>query len=888
MKVDVVVHTHWDREWYLTRQATLARLQQVMREVLAQLDDGRLPAFLFDGQTVAWRDLLEAGPPELAAGLARHAAAGRLLLGPWYVAADEFLVSGESLLRNLALGIADATAAGGLQRIGYLPDTFGHVAQMPQILAQYGIGAAVVWRGADARHDRFDWRAPDGSTVPTLFLSEGYYLHPLQGPDFEAALATLLPKLAAHRDPGPALQDDPVPLLLMHGGDHLAPTPDLAARVAAWNAAGHGFTLQLGTLHGHAERALAAPGPREVIAGELRANRSAFVLPDVLSSRRALKRRHQQAEDRLLAEVEPLWALARPGVPPPPALEQAWRTLVQQQAHDSICGCSIDPVHEEMAQRFTELDQQLDALRAQALAGARMTNPWRHQPGPDAFADDRRCTLLNPLPQRRAGWFTATLFLRAAEGQRAPAAVAVRTGEGTALPAVLLRCEPAFELVSPLDDFPERLEGHRVELAVQAELPGLGALSLLVEPLPAAAPADDPVEPGVIENAAWRVGLSPDGRIVLHDRLAGAGPVTGAFELLSELDAGDSYTFSPPPRPHAVREARWSLRHCRRIGPVQELQLAATLRQPAGLDARREGAAHTQVDSRGTLRLRLFDHEPLLQAVLDWDNAARDQRTRLLLPGLPADLAQTWSDTAFAWLPRPVRLLALPAERSRAEMPVVVQPSLSAIAAGRWAVLHRALHEHEVVRHAYADGAGGLALALTLVRSVGWLSRRDLLTRGVGAGPDLPTPGAQGLGPDRFEFALLAGAGEAGEAAEARAPAAALAWRRPPLALRGHAAGWPQPVELGNPAVQTSAVIPQPDGRLALRLWNPTAQPQPLALEPADWEPVHADGRPDPQALALVPGRIALRPRGVLTLVGRPTLRPTLQRRGAAPAGGGR
>ena len=49
--VDVVVHTHWDREWYLTREATLARAAAVMEAVLPQLESGQLPSFLFDGQT---------------------------------------------------------------------------------------------------------------------------------------------------------------------------------------------------------------------------------------------------------------------------------------------------------------------------------------------------------------------------------------------------------------------------------------------------------------------------------------------------------------------------------------------------------------------------------------------------------------------------------------------------------------------------------------------------------------------------------------------------------------------------------------------------------------------------------------------------------------------
>ena len=327
--VDVVVHTHWDREWYLPRETTLVRLQAVMSQVLDALDSAALPSFLFDGQTVALEDLLAVAPPRLVQRLQHHARAGRHILGPWYVSADEFLVSGESLLRNLAFGLADAARLGPPQRLGYLPDTFGHVAQMPQILAQFGIGQAVLWRGADAVHDRFDWSAPDGSVARTVYLTAGYYLIPLHGAQDPQRLLSLLRQLAARRDPQAG-----GPLLLLHGGDHLAPAANLAQRLQAFNASQDEFRLRWATLQAHADAVLESGGACETLHGELRHNAQAFVLPDVLSSRRPLKQAHQQAEDRLLGEIEPLWAQAVPGAHVPAGLDRAWRLLIQQQAHD--------------------------------------------------------------------------------------------------------------------------------------------------------------------------------------------------------------------------------------------------------------------------------------------------------------------------------------------------------------------------------------------------------------------------------------------------------------------------------------------------------------------------------------------------------------------------
>ena len=80
---------------------------------------------------------------------------------------DEFLVSGETIARNLEYGQRRAAAFGGAMPVGYLPDMFGHVAQMPQILRLAEIEQAVVWRGVPAAigSHAFVWEAPDGSSV---------------------------------------------------------------------------------------------------------------------------------------------------------------------------------------------------------------------------------------------------------------------------------------------------------------------------------------------------------------------------------------------------------------------------------------------------------------------------------------------------------------------------------------------------------------------------------------------------------------------------------------------------------------------------------------------------------------------------------------------------
>ncbi len=145
--VAIVPHTHWDREWYSPFQAFRLRLVDLLDGLLPLLEgDLSYARFLLDGQTAVLDDYLEVRP-EAAESLRRLATSGRLAIGPWMILMDEFMVSGETIVRDLQLGMARATEFGGASQVGYLPDMFGHVAQMPQILAQAGLEHAVVWRG---------------------------------------------------------------------------------------------------------------------------------------------------------------------------------------------------------------------------------------------------------------------------------------------------------------------------------------------------------------------------------------------------------------------------------------------------------------------------------------------------------------------------------------------------------------------------------------------------------------------------------------------------------------------------------------------------------------------------------------------------------------------
>ncbi|HEY8476454.1 MAG TPA: glycoside hydrolase family 38 C-terminal domain-containing protein [Chloroflexota bacterium] len=413
----LVSHTHWDREWYLTFQQfrlKLGKLVDQLLDILAAEPDYR--SYMLDGQTVILEDYLELRPGRRRE-LEAHLASGRVLVGPWYVLPDEFLVSGEAIVRNLLRGRAVARLHGApVMPVGYIPDPFGHVAQMPQILRGFGIESAVVWRGVGdeaGRKTEFRWRSPDGSEVLTLHLGHGYFNAAGLSHDPDEAAAQVRRTLDALGRRGTTRL-----VVLMHGVDHMVPRPGVPRLLAALNARLEGARVVHGSLPELFE-ALRAEGREDqwpVVEGELRDCRYAHLLPGVLSARMWIKQRNATTQTLLERWAEPLAALASATVGDDAtardarrtALALAWKYLLQNHPHDSICGCSVDAVHEDMRPRFDAADQIGEALLHEGLedVAARVdTRP------PEGDPDAAPVLVFNPLGVPRGDWAIVTVPL---------------------------------------------------------------------------------------------------------------------------------------------------------------------------------------------------------------------------------------------------------------------------------------------------------------------------------------------------------------------------------------------------------------------------------------------------------------------------------------------
>ena len=787
----VLPHTHWDREWYEPFESYRFRLVRTVDALLDLLDVRPGFHFHFDGQTAAIEDYL-AVRPEAAPRVAAHVAAGRLLVGPFRILMDEFLCSPETIVRNLRQGLATATRLGVRPRIGYIPDSFGHVAQMPQILRLAGMQDALVWRGVPAAIDRpaFTWVAPDGTEIRTLYMATSYSNAATLPETFED-LMVRAKRIVADMEP---FRPEGV-VLAMNGSDHLAPSATLPAALDQANERQDEIEFRIAPLATYA-----ADAPRENLPrwhGEMRSSARANVLMGVLSARMPLKQAELAASRMLERYAEPLAAIA--GFDPGGMLDEAWLGMVENSAHDSVCGCGIDAVAFAVASRYERAERIGAGVRDTAL---QMLAERAAVAAPDGRPDTEGVLLWNPSPFSRAGVCEAVMALpghggdaelagpdgsrhpvqRLAETEQVVVDMVLRGAElARIVPTIHSRMMGTLSVNAmtltdgrvrtvrlelgpiPVGHFDVEAAKREVEEAAKRsprakfhvigngpplarllvdapETGGLGWTTLFPVAAEAPAPTRVSAESSTISNEHVRVTLDEQGRATVEAagmRLDGIGLVDGG-------EAGDEYTYSPPARDTVVSEPRSCTNEIVSTGPLEaRIRSWQTWRVPAALDPSRTRRARRTVEMPVVVEWAVRAGEPFARVDVRVDNTAADHRLRLHVP-LPGRVEGSHADTAFH-----VTARGLDGE-SGYEHATPTFPSR------RWvdtsdgargvAVLHTGTPEYEIT--------GGTQIAVTLLRCVGWLSRQDLTTRSGPAGPMLAAPGAQLIGPHTFSLAV--------------------------------------------------------------------------------------------------------------------------------------
>jgi mannosylglycerate hydrolase len=803
----LIPHTHWDREWYLTSAEFLPRLVAALDDLVGRLRaDADFRAFLLDGQTVLLEDYLRVRP-ERAEAVAELVRDGRLQIGPWYVLADELIPSGESLVRNLLAGAIDAARLGGRLDVLYSPDAFGHPAAWPSLAAEFAIPYGALWRGLGGepgqRGDLYRWRDPTGREVRLYHLPpDGYEVGaalPADSAKLQAIWHTVGAALRARSSTGH--------VAVFVGADHHAAHPDPSGLRTALARLEPDADVRISRLDEFLQAAWSAAPEVPILTGELRWSYGyTWTLQGVHGTRAPLKRRHGDAELRLERVAEPLAALDRwhRGRDRRPVLDTAWRTLLRTQFHDSIAGCTADPVARRVLARIEDAAALAGDIERSALQSLAGYDPDAARDAPERVRP--QLLLWNPVPRARAGivvadltWFRRDVLVgppggRTPRQRPSPSEQDISEALGGASFQLLGR-RREHDRLDAARHYPDQdeVEVTRVAVAI-SDLGGfaLGRCRGGAEPRPVV------VQDGTIENGRLAVGVDRRGRIWLRD-LSSGRRLSPLFGLESEPDSGDTYTFARG-RGAAERVTRWSRGAVLAAGP-----LVGAIETRARLLGGRV---------RARLVLALHAGSGALRCTLELDNRATDHRLRLRCTA-DGPIESTRAGSAFGVVRRAPTGSA---RRYARESPVATAPAHRFVVADgpgcALAIFAPGFFEFE------ADGA---SLLVTLLRAVGQLSRDDLPTRRGHAGWPTPVPEAQCLGRERLQFGVAFPADPAGPAQAARVwedlflPARAV-WFRQSLGV--------DPVEsdlrlLGDELV-FSALKPGADGRgVILRCYNP-------------------------------------------------------------------
>ena len=531
--------SHWDREWYLPFERFRIKLIELVLHLLDRLEnDPEYGKFTFDGQTI-WMEDVEEIRPDLRVRLEKLIAANKLNIGPWYTMPDEFLVSGEALIRNLLVG-REICRAHGCEPwpVGYVCDIFGHIAQLPQILAGFGIGKAVAARGIAPELPPFlRWRSPDGTVIGLLKYVDSYgaFSHIIGRNDEPIDFELFKEKLRNYVELRKEYCADAV--ILQDGGDHSLPhhqIPQILKLVSEMYPGSEVINSDYRDLP-----ELDEDRGQPEISGELVHPGSKGIMRLVansLSARYDIKLANDLAQNRLEMELEPYLAIrGKVSETDRMLLLHAWKELLKNQAHDSVCGCSPDETHRMQMHRYSIVHEVADGIFDR-------DNPLHEISGEDCIF-----RIFNPLPVRRKGVFRARVLLRSDFPQfREPCAAEgfpvfrVLDSQGNEVNFSLLKVEKnqVHAFMSPK---------HDCTLALETELNSAGWTEFRIVPAKVPRRPRTTLRSGLRggENEYLKLEIHTDGTFRVTDKETGS-EYDGFNNYLMDSDTGDGWYFTPP------------------------------------------------------------------------------------------------------------------------------------------------------------------------------------------------------------------------------------------------------------------------------------------------------------------------------------------------------
>jgi mannosylglycerate hydrolase len=769
-KVIIVSHTHWDREWYQPFQEYRLRLIKTLDKLLNILqNDPEFKHFLLDGQVIALEDYLELRP-EKKDILLRYIKEGRISIGPWYTQPDEWLSHSESLVRNLLIAKITAEKLNlPLMRIGYTPDSFGHTAQLPQILNGFDIDSFIFMRGLGDEGERlgteFIWSAPDKTKVIAVYLltsySNGIFLGSLVGHPHTMYYGDIYPKTIkiwksddlkvvtyfGIYEKEPIVSADKASeqinwlmeqtigktksstLLILNGADHAPPQESLSKIIKEVRKYFPATEIIHGKLEDYVRQLYSIAELLSTFEGELRGARYHWMTTNTISTRiPQIKYPNYLSQTIVIYYLEPLmafcWLLGEQYHHN--IINHIWKLILRNLAHDSICGCSVDEVIRDVNSRFRhaiEISKNLIYDKLDFLANQINTSKLG-----DA---ESYIVVFNPLNWKRTD--KVKLHTELPTGR-----YIILDEDGSEVPINV-------ERVYSQEIFMKKKVAELIFVA--KDIPPLGYKTYRVRYLSSDIKEPITISKTTIENEFFRVQADPNngGSLRILDKLTNT-VYEGFNTLIDEGDAGDEYTFSPPEEqtiftskyvPADVQVNETSSYSC--------LNINFTMRIPKCLDGQKR--SKELVDLPVSEKVYLYPNIPRIDVHITVNNKAMDHRLRVSFPtGIKAK--HSTADMHFYVAERPT---IPPTGKGWQESPAVDHPQIYWVDVSDGSrgimVANQGLPEYKLD----SDGT----LYLTLLRCVGYLFKNELATRPGVINLSVPTPEAQCIGCFNFQYSII-------------------------------------------------------------------------------------------------------------------------------------
>ncbi len=759
-----VSHSHWDREWYMTFEQFRVSLVEMIDDVFDVIErKEEFNSFLFDGQMCMVMDYLEIRP-EKKKKFEELVQKEKLFIGPWFILADQFLPSGESHIRNLQIGLELANQFGKPMMIGYLPDQFGHIAQMPQILNGFNIDSAVVYRGFGGEpgqeSSEYTWYSPDGSNVLMFHLPKDGYSFGYFAYDSEEEIIKRFNKIRLEIDARAQTSHR----LILNGGDHFRHDLKIIEAIKLLQSRfdctiKHTNLVQF--VHAVKSEVHSIQLPR--VDGELRFGlKYAFaVINGTASSRMYVKQENYHCQILLERILEPLNAItvllrnqSRSAL-----IKQAWKYLLQNQDHDVICGTSVDRVYDEVMVRY-------EKVKSIAL---QLTRSILNEiiPYHDSFyRDDKNLFLFNLLPYQRDDIYECDIeyFLHdviiginpdAKLSEPVPSTNGFRIidANGNDIPFQLLHREEGYGIVYSHHAYPHQTWVEKFRILLTDKIPSIGykKYSIVRKDLSPSFSSSLVVTDNILENEFVRVIIQHDGTLSILNKENGI-EFKGLMYFEDSGDIGDEYTFCSPDFDEVI-DSRTFKPEFKIIesGPLRgAIQISTTMLVPKSASDDRGEHSNEKVtlDLQTTISITMNSRRVDIKTQLF--NQVNDHRLRVVFQtGMNTNIS--YADSQFAIVKREHKKYNWSEFKYEVPQNLEVMQRFISIQDDKRAMtlFTKGLPEYELM----PDSSG--TLSLTLLRCVGELSQSNLKTRpGGDAGWKNKTPDAQCHGNHIFDFSL--------------------------------------------------------------------------------------------------------------------------------------